>query len=394
MRAVRRAVLVAFAVSATLLAPAAARAASISGTVTDESTLLGIAGIDVCTNTLGGGEPGCDETDSTGAYSISGLPAGEYWLSFSAYRNNLKYVSEIYDDKEYQWEADTLTLAAGEELQGIDAQLGEGGSISGTVTDEATGEPIAGIAACAIDHEGIPQRCALTDADGTYDLHGLRSGDYDIEYEGWNRVNYLTEFYEDAATWAAATDLIVTAPETISGIDAKLARGAEILGHVSDVASGAPVTGAMVCAPPESVPYGEINENCDWTDSEGNYAIRSLPAGRYQVAFDVEFSGGPGDGPVVGQWWKEAGTRAAATVLELTPPQTVAAVDGKVSLPFYGPYPLEEQVPPPAAAPTQPPVQRPLAKCKKGFHRKLVKGKNRCVRKHRHRRAHHRRHHG
>lgn len=391
MRAVRRAVLVAFAVSATALAPAAARAASISGTVTDENTHLGIAGIEVCPNAYAA-ETGCDETDSTGAYALTGLPAGEYSVHFSAYRGNLKYVSEFYDDEEYPWEADMLTLGPDQDLPGIDAQLTEGGAISGSVADEATDQPIAEMAACAIDHEGIPQRCVLTAADGSYVLRGLHSGVYDVEYEGWNRVNYQAEFYEDAQTWAAATDLTVTAPATVSGIDAKLARGVEILGHVSDVSSGAPVAGAMVCAPPESTPDPEINQNCDWADSEGNYAIRGLPAGRYLVGFDVGFDGPLGAGPSAAQWWSEAATRAEATVLELTLPQSATGIDGKVTLPFYGPYPSEGDGAPAAAAslPRVPP-RGPLLRCRKGFHRRLVKGKRRCVRKHRHH-GRHRRH--
>jgi hypothetical protein len=370
------------------IAPAAAQASSISGTVTDENTHAGIPGIEVCPNTYGV-ETECVETGSSGAYSLTGLPAGEYKVYFSAYRDNLKYVSEFYDNEQYAWEADALALASGEDLAGIDAELAEGGSITGSVSDETTDEPIAEIEVCAIDSQGLSQRCVLSGDDGTYALHGLRSGNYNVEYEGWNRVNYLTEFYEDTDVWAQAVDLTVSAPETVSGIDAKLAPGAQILGHVSEVGTGVPLEGLEVCA--EDVAGGEGGA-CAWTDSAGDYAIRSIPAGTYVVGFAIEYL--PFAGRTAAQWWKGASSPEEATVLTLTPPQTMTGIDAQLEG-FTYPVPETGQPEETGSEPAQvlflPVVGRqPLPKCRKGFHRKLVKGKKRCVRKHR--RHHPRRH--
>jgi hypothetical protein len=371
-----------------LCAPALAAASSISGTVSDENTKAGIGGMEVCPTprpyTI---ETECVETSASGHYELAGLPGGNYLVYFSAWRNNLKYVSEFYKDKRYSYEADLLSLGAAENAT-LNAELAEGGSISGTVTDENTGLPIEGIFACAIDHEGIPPRCASSDADGEYTLHGLPSGEYRVEFEGNNEVNYLRELYKDAETWAAATKVSVTAPAMTAGIDDELAPGAQILGHVSQVSTGTPLAKVFVCAL-EPAP-GE-REGCDTTDSEGNYAIRSLAAGTYLVAFELEYPPFGPPGPSALQWWDGASTEAEADPIEIAPPETRSGIDGQIAKEIFPP-PSEEapqesgSPPPPAPAPVL-----PAKKCRKGFHRKLVKGKRRCVRKHRHHHQHSRR---
>ncbi|HET7455367.1 MAG TPA: carboxypeptidase-like regulatory domain-containing protein [Solirubrobacterales bacterium] len=377
-----------------LLAPGTAAAATISGTVSDENTHLGLGGIEVCpTPQPYTFEVACVGTDSGGHYSLTGLPPAQYVLHFSARVGNPRYVDEYYDDTILFEEADLVTLGSADDSRQIDAELAEGGTVTGTLTDEATKAPVEGMAACAWPPGGFYQRCDFSGADGFYEIEGLPSGDYVVEYDGWDRVNYIREFYEDAENLAQATDVSVLAPATVSGIDDEVARGAEILGHVSETSSGAPVEGAMVCAPLASAGEDDFNTNCNWTDASGNYAIRGLRAGTYVVGFDLEFGGGPFGGLTVGQWWKEVATRSEATPLELTTPQTVTGIDGKASRPYRPPALPETEpaaTPPPLAAPLLRSPRLPAKKCRKGFHRKLVKGKKRCVRKHRHHRRHHR----
>jgi hypothetical protein len=360
------------------LVPAAAAAATVSGTVGDESTHAGIAGVDACFRPEPEGfETRCDETDSAGHYEVAGLPEGDYVVRFSADRNNLKYVSEYYDDAPDYFEMDLFTLGPADAT--IDAELAEGGSIAGTLTDEGTGLPVAGMRACAMDSQGFWPRCADSDANGDYLLNGIPSGTYSVEYEGGNRVNYLHEFYEDAETWAAATDVEVTVPATTSGIDAELAPGAEILGRVTDPGTGAPSKGVFVCAN-EQEP-GEY-QGCDTSDENGDYAIRSLPAGAYLVAFELEYFPW---GLWAKQWWQGAATMAEADPIVIAPPETRTGIDGQATSPFWFPPPQDPDTGGGTVTPPPPPPPGPKPKpkkCKKGFHRKLVKGKRRCVRKH------------
>lgn len=369
-------------------APAAALAGTISGTVSAEGGGP-LQGVEICPQpqpyTF---EVDCTTTDSAGHYALTELPGHDYSLYFSAWRNNLPYVSEFYEDAHDFEDAEFVHVDALQTVT-IDVALAAGGSIAGSVSDEGTEAPIAGIWACAIDHEGIPERCSSSGADGSYVLNGLPSGEYDVEFEGTNEVSYLHEFYEDSASWAGATDVTVTAPATTAGIDAALAPGAGISGHVTDPTTGAPSRGVFVCA--NQQPPGEF-QGCDTTDAAGDYAIASLPAGTYLVAFELEYFPW---GPWAEQWWNGAETMDEADPIVIAPPESRTGIDGQATSPFWPQEPESGGQPPVAPPPPETlpaPRRKPPVKCRKGFHRKLVKGKKRCVRKHqRHQRRHHKR---
>lgn len=395
MRVARRLIpLVVVAVLA--MAPAAAQAAAITGTVSDETTHVGIAGVEVCpTPQPYTFEVECVQTDSGGHYYVGGLAPTQYMLSFSAWVNNLPYVSEFYDNKANNLGADLVTLGSPEEVRQLDVDLAEGGSIGGTLTDEDGGAPVANMAACAMDDTAVYERCTKSDSAGHYQINGLPSGEYSVWYESWNQANYLHEFYEDEETWAQATRVTVTAPGVTTGIDAKLAKGVEILGHVSDVETGTPLYEVMVCAGEAPDPERGY---CSWTDTEGNYALRGLPAGTYLLEFGVQ------TGPFsrsVGQWWEGASSPEEADPIEIAPPESRSGIDGALPSWYGSPLPGSEPGPtvgeetgvlplPPLQVQRLPVIGRsPLPKCRKGFHRKLVKGKKRCVRNHQ---RHHHRH--
>jgi hypothetical protein len=392
---------IAAACAVAVLAPCSAAAATIFGTVSDEVTHVGIAGVEVCpTPQPYTFEVDCVQTDSSGHYYVGGLAPTQYMLSFSAWVNNLPYVSEFYDNKPNNLGADLVTLSSPEEVRQLDVDLAEGGSIGGTLTDDVSGEPVASMAACAWDDTDTYERCSKSDAAGDYQINGLPSGEYSVEYEGWNQANYLREFYEDQYSWAQATRVTVVAPGVTTGIDAELAKGAEILGHVSDVETGGPLYGVMICAGEQADPEKGA---CSGTDTEGNYALRGMPAGTYLLEFGVQ------TGPFsrsVGQWWNGATTVEEADPITIAPPESLAGIDG--ALPYWygmsppgsepGPKAPEEasipQPPPPLRVQRLPIIGRSLPpRCRKGFHRKLVKGKKRCVRKRRHHRGHQQRHH-
>jgi hypothetical protein len=374
------------------IAPSTALAGSISGTVTAEGGGP-IQGVEVCAQpTPYYFETACVETDAEGHYSSGGLAASDYRISFSVTRHNLRWITEYYEDKLHFSEADFFHLEDGQAAT-VDAELAEGGSISGTVVDETDGHPIDGLWACAIDEEGETPRCAPSDAAGEYLINGLPSGSYNIEYRGENLVNYLREFYEDADTWGAATEVGVIAPATTSDIDAELAPGAEILGRVTEIGTGAPFANELVCA--EQPGYeGYEQAGCDWTDDGGEYAIRGLPAGTYVVSFGLEYT------PLTdylarGEWWQDAASIEEADPITIAPPESRSGIDAQLPHPYWLPEPETEPESEPrsnlrALVVPAPLLKRPLRKCRKGFHRRRVEGKKRCVRKHRPHRKHRR----
>src|SRR5262249_51310091 len=138
---------------------------SISGIVTDPSGME-IFGCASATNVTSGFS-GANSLGSPGAYRITALPAGDYKVPFGSCSFAGNHIAEWYDDKPDFDSADVVTVALGVDTPGIDAVLAIGGSISGTVTDAASGAGLSDIFVCAFVSSEFGN-CAYTRPDGTY----------------------------------------------------------------------------------------------------------------------------------------------------------------------------------------------------------------------------------
>jgi hypothetical protein len=139
--------------AASLGAPAdslAAGAGQISGKVTETGTHKPLEGIEVCASIKvneaepEGFEPKCKTTTAGGEYAISELAAGEYIVEFSVpFKSQLNYITQYYNDKPTEASAEAVTISASaERRENVDAEMVEGGKISGKVSDASSGSPI------------------------------------------------------------------------------------------------------------------------------------------------------------------------------------------------------------------------------------------------------------
>jgi len=144
----------------------------IAGQVLDDSTLTPIPDAAVFAVSVNGGW-GCDLTDSTGVYLISGLAAGEYYLHACAQG----YKGEFYDGVHSWYDATLVTPDA----YNINFYLGtcghEGGSISGTINSNGT--PLEGAFVYALV-SGEAKGFARSSTEGGYVISGLLPGTYTV----------------------------------------------------------------------------------------------------------------------------------------------------------------------------------------------------------------------
>ena len=367
------------------VAPGLAAAGSISGTVVDEAQAP-IADVQVCARvepfTV---EEACDQTSAGGTYTLSGLVQGSYKVRFHEALNR-NYVDQYYDEKGEFSAADLVSVGGTQDVTGIDAELSPGGTISGTVTDAVSAGPVANFPVCAFATTALGEvgRCWRTDASGNYAINGLAPEDYQVEFLGEGAFNYLTQYYDEAATSGAATLVKIEGPgEVEASIDAALDVGAEISGTLTEAGSHKPLANVQVAL---LEPVTEKVLRSVATDVAGRYAFRGRPAGAYVIGFSHTLFGASNQDCYGAHYYKGSSTFAGATPLSVTPPQILSGVDGEVSKVCAGTEPQPIQV----TLIERPPVVS--QRCRKGFHRKWVKGKRRCVKKHRKR--HHRRHQG
>lgn len=361
------------------LLPAIARAAgSVSGTVTDAATNEPIEGVEVCAWSLTEEEdefPDCAYTDSLGQYFIGGMDADWYGIEF--WGKPLGYVTQFYNGKARWWEADKVGIAV-EPLKGIDAELATGGTIEGTVTRAPGGSPVEEATVCAWEVElELFGGCAFSDSEGDYVLRGLAAGEYLVEFWPGEEPNLLSQFY-DGKSHPFEADLVSAAPgETKKGIDAEFQPGGTIEGTVRAASNGAPVQWVEVCA---WEAFSDGFGRCDYSNADGSYSLERLSPGAYKV----EFWTGETETNLLNQYWDHKSLWSEANVLGIAGGETRTGINADLLAPGLPP------VKPPAVVvtPPPPPVVKPVTlpkpgkgKCRKGFKKKRVKGKVRCVKK-------------
>lgn len=160
-------------------------------------------------------------------------------------------------------------------------------SISGTVTEEGSGEPIQGVIVRARDIYGRIQLQATTTITGAYTIGSVYPGDWVVNFTtNGNAMTtpYVGEIHDQANSFGAATILHVNTGEHMTGIDAELALGAEISGKVTDKASGDPLANTSVFI----YPADDLSSNLAsvQTNASGEYHFRAgFAPGNYLLFF-------------------------------------------------------------------------------------------------------------
>jgi len=247
---------------------------SIAGLVTDSVTGAPIRGamVTACRSNMCGGRA---ITDSTGHYTIQNLIAGNYRVIANA---------RMYQTKRYP---DSVAVVAGQITPDINFALAprtpppppNPGSISGTVTDSATGAPVAGAVVMARTRRFMRQ--AVTGADGSYTITNLRVGTYRVMT---HKQGYMPKMYPDP--------VILAAGASVTGIDFALVQGTipppppppgtgSISGTVINATTQLPIANATVHAMRSN--GGPGCGGMARTGADGTYTIQYLLPGNYTV---------------------------------------------------------------------------------------------------------------
>lgn len=237
------------------------KADSIGGTVTSAAVGSELADIEVTAYEAQTPNEAVEtvDTNSFGKYELKGLPRGDYVLGFKpALESGLNYAPQFYAESARFVEAMPFSLGEGENRE-FDARLLKGASISGTVTDAATHQPLEGVIVWAlVTGAATPVAGTLTDANGDYTLGGLGSGSVVVAFLPESKEDqqlYLPQVYDDRPfpeKFSSIDELLligtpvpVTAGLTTTGIDAAIVRR-EPANAVAPVVSGTAAVGQVL----------------------------------------------------------------------------------------------------------------------------------------------------
>jgi protocatechuate 3,4-dioxygenase beta subunit len=280
--------------------------AQISGHVTDGLS-RGLGGVLVQASTAQGGaeefgdyDPDTDYIDETtltsasGAYRLTGLPAGDYDLCFTAASavgpSKYGYAGQCYDKTVLNSDvADAVGVTLGQHLT-INAALTDLSTlpaVSGRVSD-IEGSPVGDVSIeIRSTHgsgtaEGYDNTNIITAPDGRYSAQGIPSGTYYVcAYGGDSQGGSSKGGYVNACGKSGQLTITV-AKKSIKGIDFTLAATGSISGVVTD-ASGTPVPAADV----QVFSAATKSELQDVTSrADGSYDLAGLSKGIYRICVD------------------------------------------------------------------------------------------------------------
>jgi hypothetical protein len=316
-------VLVASAISLTGAATTASAAgtASISGVVTSAATGLPVAGGSVTAmraDAFLGSSTALIGSD--GSYSISGLDAGSYSLTFSGgYQSG--FVPQYWNQKPDPASADYIAVADGQALTGFDAQLQPGATVSGRVVSTTT--PALGLAGIFVQLTS-PNRLivgsAVSAADGSFSVGGLAAGSVTIDARPPFNSNYLEQWWNGKDSFETADFFTITAGSITSDHTLALPSGATISGSVNTSGvTSVPLVNATVSAVGAD---GNIQFQ-GVSDQLGNYTIAGIASGQYRILFQSAGAENFGN-----SWWHDSTTFASATVVDVATGQSIVGIDG------------------------------------------------------------------
>jgi Carboxypeptidase regulatory-like domain/Phosphoesterase family len=231
---------------------------SISGTVLDsQNPAHGVTTATVSYSGSGGTGSTSTINPTTGAYTITGVPAGSYTVTATATGYTTKTQSGV-------------SVSAGKTTTQNFVMPATSG-ISGTVVDTET--PAKPVTAATVSYSGINgsgSTTSINSGTGAYTLSGVPAGTYSVTASA---TGYTSQ---------TVSGVVVSAGTTTPGVNFTLTANSGISGTVSDTESPArPVSGASVVYAGTGSTTGSGSTT---TNTSGLYSFPGLPSGTYSVS--------------------------------------------------------------------------------------------------------------
>jgi len=263
---------------------------TIQGTITDQSSSLPIAGIDIdVLDTSLASFPTAAQSDAAGFYQVTGLPAGDYIIRADP-NVTQGYVDQYNGGVFLRSQAVYFTVPAAGTIT-VDFSLFQGGRISGRVT--VGSGPAAGTGAALVDldvfdagtGEFIASVNASTDGSGDYTIGAFPPGQYLLAADPEPSTFLIQRFYLNGESRATATPIQILSTETVMAVDFSLPAGGLISGIVRDANTLVGLAGVDMDV---FTTLGDFQRANATTSATGYYEIGPFEPGSYLVQADAK----------------------------------------------------------------------------------------------------------
>ncbi len=266
-------------------------AGAIAGVIREEVTGQAIEGARIGIFRSTGDLVSNGYSDSAGQYGVGGLAAGTYFVVVSS----TAWADEAYDDLPCPGgayagcdptQATPVAVELNTTAENIDFDLDRLASITGSITDRATGNPIAYADILLYNESGVGAGSSYADSSGHYEIGGMADGTYFVvASEYYEYVRQLFDGIDCPASGClviSGTPVVISDQATVAGIDFGLIRRGAITGTVIDETTSLPAAGVRVRV------YSDSGSSIDYnySDSDGIFVVTGLFAGTYFVATD------------------------------------------------------------------------------------------------------------
>ena len=291
---------------------------AVTATVTETGTGTPIAGVWAVALSASAANTGATEAavaaNGSGQLTLPGLRAGNHFVGYIDPTG--AHGTRFFPNSPTVPDATPVAVTAGNATAAnasLPAQtlLGTGSTITGTVTEQGTGVPLANgrvLALRAADYQIV--RAAATNASGQYSLD-LAAGAYKLAFLDATGRHDM-EWYDNLPSTGLGSAVSVTAPGVANA--ALNANTGSMAGTVTDDTTTDPIGCAWVIGiGPTGIAGGAV------TNPDGTYTIAGLAPGTYRATF-VDPVGGRTQ-----EYWNNSPTYPGATTFNVTA-ASVAAI--------------------------------------------------------------------
>ena len=155
---------------------------AIAGRIVDAKTGVPVADAWIEATSFQGYGGVNGNTDSQGWYKLTGVAPGNYRVK--AYADGAGYIRQYYGGGHSSDGAGLISVNGTGTVGSVDIAMTRGASISGRITDAATGQPISGMDLSAGSVDSGQLAWDSTNSDGTFALRGLPDGVIEVIAQG------------------------------------------------------------------------------------------------------------------------------------------------------------------------------------------------------------------